>query len=199
MKQSCHSVGAGPSKEPSKRYVSGASSPCTSGVSPKRAFRALRSVRICPALLLVSCGLAALLCGCSPAEPSKPSTPPVTTKNRADKPVTMPALAKENADGPPEKDLPAALDMPLYPGAKVVHNRIAEAGSEKHYHVTLETSDPASKVAAFYSAHGLPGVAKGDQAQILGQTKKGNLVIVDVGKKGDKTVITIKVSPDTHG
>lgn len=157
------------------------------------------SAGVLPALLLVSCGLAALLCGCSPSEPSKPAAPPVTSKSPADKPVTMPALAKETADGPPEKELPKVLDLPLYPGAKVVHNRIAEAGPDKHYHVTLETSDPASKVAAFYTAHGLPGVAKGDQAQIIGQTKKGNLVIVDVGKKGDKTEITIKVSPDTHG
>ncbi len=153
-------------------------------------------------LLALGCCLAFLSGGCSPSEPSKlqQSPPAKTSQNPSDKPVVMPDTSKEDGDGPPESELPKVLDIPLYPKAKVVHNKVASAGSEKRYHVTLKTDDPASKVAAFYSAHGIPATAKGDQAQAIGTTQNGNLVIIDVDKKNGKTEIAIKVSPsDTHG
>lgn len=115
------------------------------------------------------------------------------------KPVPAPLAAVESAEGPAEKDLPKALDLPLYPGAKVVKNKIALAGAEKRYHVTLSTKDTPQQVAAFYQAHGLPFAAKGDKAQALGQTKHGNMVIIDVDRKGDLTEIAIKDTAAGHG
>ncbi|HVT13090.1 MAG TPA: hypothetical protein VHE55_12570 [Fimbriimonadaceae bacterium] len=160
------------------------------------------SHRLSLASLALGCGFALLLGGCSPSEPSKmQQIPPAASSQKpTDKPVVMPGPDKEDGDGPPESELPRVLDIPLYPKAKIVHNKVASAGAEKRYHVTLETADPASKVAAFYSAHGIPATARGDQAQAIGQSHNGNLVIIDVDKKNGKTEIAIRVSPaDTHG
>jgi len=56
---------------------------------------------------LLACALLLFVLGCSKTETAKGSG--------GAKPVMMPNAATENGDGPPEKDLPKVLDLPLYP------------------------------------------------------------------------------------
>jgi hypothetical protein len=138
-----------------------------------------------PAQLIFCLVAAASLVGCSSSTPApKPG----------DKPVAMPSPSKETGDGPAESELPKVLDLPLYPKAKVVRNKVAEGGAEKRYHVTLETPDSVKQVTDFYQAHGLMSAIAGDKGQSMGETKNGNSALIDMARKGDKTEITIRVS-----
>jgi hypothetical protein len=94
--------------------------------------------------------------------------------------------------------LPALLDLPLYPGAKLVSNQLATAGEEKRYRIKLETSDSAKKVGEFYAKNGLPMEVRDTKGQYMGVTKKGNNVLMFAEEKNGKTEISIRVSPATH-
>lgn len=141
---------------------------------------------------LLACALLCVpLLGCSPSQ--KPSPAP---GSGAAAPIELPKPAAETGPGPDEKDLPKALDLPLYPGSKVVDNKKTASS----LHVTLETVDPVKKVVDFYNSHGIPGVAKSDAGQSMGSTKNGSLVIIDISRKEGKTKIMIKDSPSAvHG
>jgi hypothetical protein len=135
---------------------------------------------------LFFCLSVAFMFGCSSGSPKVETAP--------GKPVAMPTASVETGNGPAEKDLPKVLDLPLYPGSKVVKNKLATAGAETRYHVTLETSDPVQKVADFYQANGLPSMVHAGMGQAVGETKNGNEVLIDFSRKGEKTQIAIRVS-----
>jgi hypothetical protein len=141
-----------------------------------------------PAQLIFCLVLVISLFGCS----SSPA--PAAKVKPEDKPVAMPSPSKETGDGPAESELPKALDLPLYPKAKVVRNKIAEGGAEKRYHVTLETPDSLKQVTDFYQAQGLMSAVSGEKGQSMGETKNGNSALIDMERKGGKTEIVIRVS-----
>jgi hypothetical protein len=135
---------------------------------------------------LLACALLLSLLGCSKPEASKPGGSP-------GKPMTMPTPATENGDGPPENELPKALDLPLFPGAKITKNRTATSTGAIGYHITLETSESVQKVADFYQSNGIPCSVKNGAAEGYGPTKHGKMAIISASHTGDKTEITIKV------
>jgi hypothetical protein len=146
------------------------------------------------AQLFFAVAFAACICGCSSS--SKPVAMPGVGDGSAEKkgPVTMPSASVETGDGPAEKDLARVLDIPLYPGSKVVKNKVAKAGEETRYHLTLETSDPVQKVADFFQSIGIPSMVHAGMGQAIGSTKNGNDILVDMTRKGEMTQIAIRVS-----
>lgn len=141
--------------------------------------------------------IAGLILGCSPTEkPDANVGQPATTGGMAGGGKSGP---EEISEGPPAEQLPAILDLPLYPGAKLVSSKVASSGQDKRYRVTLETADGVEKVAAFYKKNGIDAIAKGDKAQAMGSTRKGNLVIIEAERKGEKTELLIRVSPAAGG
>jgi hypothetical protein len=137
---------------------------------------------------LLACALLFSLLGCS-------SEPPKPVAVHSDAPVAMPARSTApEKPGPAEKELASIIDLPLYPGSKLVKNTVADTDAGKRYHVTLESRDTAKEIADFYKSKGVPGEQSGDRAKAMGETKKGNLVIIQVTKKGNASEITIAVS-----
>jgi hypothetical protein len=149
--------------------------------------------------ILLSCALVLSIIGCGSGGSETNSAPASTSEPGAviNQPSGIPAQ-EEIADGPSEADLPKTLDMPLYPGSRLVSSKVATAGEEKRYRILLETPDSAKKVGEFYTKSGLPMEVRGGKAQFMGLTKKGNNVLMFAEEKDGKTTITIRVSPATH-
>lgn len=139
------------------------------------------------------CALALAAIGCSSKDPAADKPEPGSLINQ-----TNPTNAAPEKPGPAQEQIEGVIDMPLYPGASVKTNTVAENDGQKRYHLMLETTDTAKKVGEFYTSKGMPTEIRGTEGQFMGVTKKGNNILMFIEEKNGKTGIKISVSPATH-
>lgn len=136
-------------------------------------------------LLLTAAG-----CSRGPALPEQPSEDPSARTTTAYNPPSTP------------QELAAQCDVPIYPGAKAPDDmsRMPRHDNDGvHYELVLTTKDPVGKVADFYSKQlKLPVDKLQTTPSIVGETPKGNDLILTFNTELGQTVIRIKSIAKAH-
>ncbi|HJP84098.1 MAG TPA: hypothetical protein VJ835_11415 [Fimbriimonadaceae bacterium] len=140
-------------------------------------------------LLLVASAIFVISCSSGPDQ-----TPPERMK-----PSEQPSFS-ETAErlAATDAEVKALLDLPEYPGAKVVDNKKLVSNTlapdEIRFELTRQSADAPSKVIAFYESKlGAKSTSDGDHREVFGRTNRGNFVRVHVEPEGNGSKISLSV------
>lgn len=133
-----------------------------------------------------------LIAGCSANQVQAPATDT----------VVMPSPANESAPGPKEAEFESVLDLPMYPGAKLISSQIVSGKdipkTEKRYRLAISTPDAPEKIGKFYEQKGqMQVVPDGQKLDVMGLSPKGNQILMsietDKATKQSKVAISVIV------
>jgi hypothetical protein len=107
-----------------------------------------------------------------------------------------------NAPSTPQ-EMAVLCDVPFYPGAQApdMMSRLPRRDTDGNmtYELVLTTEDSPVQASGFYAkALNLPAAPGYKSPQIIGQTPKGNSVIITATKEGGRTVIRIRAIAHDH-